>query len=173
MERPNEPLFQPEYNTYGQVRTFGRDLSNLQLVEKQQCAYDSQVSNSTSLRIKKGKRNSSSTSSNKGCRKKSQEQRVQTRNQAGLYSRTKTQKPVIDFYPSQQSESANQPNLSLRPEPMFQLQEVGKPAQKEEQMAVESESDLEQKLRLFYSEKVPQFVQTQICKEDQLSYGKP
>lgn len=75
-----------------------------------------------------------------------------------MYTRTKTQKPLVDFYSSQLNESANQPNLSLRAEPMFQLQERRKPAQKEESMVVESDLDLEQKLRVFYTEKVPQFV---------------
>jgi len=41
----------------------------------------------------------------------------------------------------------------------------------EESMSVEA--DQERKLRIFYSEKVPLFVQTQICREDQAAYGKP
>jgi len=71
----------------------------------------------------------------------------------------------VDFYPSVQ-ESANQPQATLRPEPMLHLQE-----KMEESMSVEA--DQERKLRIFYSEKVPLFVQTQICREDQAAYGKP
>jgi hypothetical protein len=63
-------------------------------------------------------------------------------------------------------ESANQPQVSLRPEPMKHLHE-----KMEESICVEA--DQERKLRTFYTEKVPQFVQTQICQEDQAAYGKP